>query len=165
MTFTKTQPLTGDDLLSYVAAHKDETKSDQAVGAGYVRTNSNGDEAPAFTAFYEALLDAKGIPVPVSQPNPYEGQDIAALLLDKGFNQVNVSYDPNLYGFFIRDEAGDQLEDGDLEEFLDEELWEKLEDAVGNNIFNGVVNVSKQGLTFTGEVIQAVSHTDLPVVW
>ena len=147
---TPTKPLTGDDLLAFIKANQDsKTKAELAQESGY---DING--------FWEAVMEAKGIDTTIT-PNPYEGRDVKDLLLEKGFTQLQVSYDPNLNGFVSLDGNGDSLEDEDLQEHLQEELWELLTEAVGNNVFRGVVNVGQQGLTFTGEVLQPVSHTDL----
>jgi hypothetical protein len=59
-TTAPTAPLTGDDLLAAVKLHDagTETKSELVARCGYQRP----DGKPAFTAFYEALIAAKGIP-------------------------------------------------------------------------------------------------------
>ena len=156
--------LTGNDLLDFIEANKDhKTKTEMAMECGYVRIRGNGEELANFTDFYASLMEAKGI-TPRFAPNPYQGRDIKDLLLEKGFTQLNVTYDPNMNGFVILDENSDSLEDDDLSDFLQDELWEKLEDSVGNNIFGGVVNVSDEGMTFTGDVCQPVSYADLSLV-
>ena len=53
--------LTGSELLSKVKELVDVSKSDLVRACGYVSTKKNGDERLNFTAFYEALLEAKGI--------------------------------------------------------------------------------------------------------
>ena len=53
--------LTGSDLLAKVKELGDVSKSDLVRGCGYVSTKRNGGERLNFTAFYEALLEAKGI--------------------------------------------------------------------------------------------------------
>lgn len=62
---TTTTRLTGDALLQYVKTNATLSKTEQCLGAGYVRDN-NGPEftqgrTPAFTDFYTALLEAKGL--------------------------------------------------------------------------------------------------------
>ena len=52
--------VTGDGLLSLVADFQDRSKSDLVLAAGYC----GRDGRPAFTAFYAALLTAKGVNVP-----------------------------------------------------------------------------------------------------
>ena len=53
--------LTGSDLLAKVKELGDVSKSDLVRACGYVSTKKNGGERLNFTAFYEALLEAKGI--------------------------------------------------------------------------------------------------------
>ena len=53
--------LTGSDLLSKVKDLGDVSKSDLVRACGYVSTKKNGAERLNFTAFYEALLEAKGV--------------------------------------------------------------------------------------------------------
>ena len=53
--------LTGSDLLARVKELGDVSKSDLVRGAGYVSTKKDGAERLNYTAFYEALLEAKGI--------------------------------------------------------------------------------------------------------
>ena len=53
--------LTGSDLLAKVKDLGDVSKSDLVRSCGYVSTKKDGGERLNFTAFYEALLDAKGL--------------------------------------------------------------------------------------------------------
>ena len=53
--------LTGSDLLAKVKELGDISKSDLVRACGYVSTKKNGGERLNFTAFYEALLEAKGV--------------------------------------------------------------------------------------------------------
>ena len=53
--------LTGSDLLAKVKDLGDVSKSDLVRACGYVSTKKDGDERLNFTAFYEALLEAKGV--------------------------------------------------------------------------------------------------------
>ncbi len=53
--------LTGSELLTKVKEQGDASKSDLVRAAGYVSTKKNGSERLNFTAFYEALLEAKGV--------------------------------------------------------------------------------------------------------
>jgi hypothetical protein len=54
-------PLVGADLLAKVKELGDATKSDLVRSTGYVSTKKDGTERLNFTAFYEALLEAKGV--------------------------------------------------------------------------------------------------------
>ncbi len=53
--------LTGSDLLAKVKELGDVSKSDLVRSCGYVSTKKDGTERLNFTAFYEALLEAKGV--------------------------------------------------------------------------------------------------------
>jgi hypothetical protein len=53
--------LTGSDLLSKVKELGDVSKSELVRSCGYVSTKKDGTERLNFTAFYEALLEAKGV--------------------------------------------------------------------------------------------------------
>lgn len=53
--------LTGSDLLAKVKELGDASKSDLVRSCGYVSTKKDGTERLNFTAFYEALLEAKGV--------------------------------------------------------------------------------------------------------
>ena len=53
--------LVGSELLTKVKDLGDVSKSDVVRACGYVSVKQDGGERLNFTAFYEALLDAKGI--------------------------------------------------------------------------------------------------------
>ena len=53
--------LTGTDLLTKVKELGDVGKSELVRACGYVSTKKNGKKRLNYTAFYEALLEAKGI--------------------------------------------------------------------------------------------------------
>ena len=53
--------LTGSDLLAKVKEMADASKSDLVRACGYVSFKKDGSERLNFTAFYEALLTAKGL--------------------------------------------------------------------------------------------------------
>jgi len=53
--------LTGPDLLAKVKELGDASKSDLVRSCGYVSSKKDGAERLNFTAFYEALLEAKGV--------------------------------------------------------------------------------------------------------
>ena len=52
---------TGSKPLAKVREHGEASKSDLVRSAGYVSTTKDGMECLNFTAFYEALLEAKGM--------------------------------------------------------------------------------------------------------
>ncbi|MFM7551164.1 MAG: AbrB family transcriptional regulator [Cyanobacteriota bacterium] len=53
--------LTGVELLAKVKELGDASKSDLVRSCGYVSSKKDGTERLNFTAFYEALLEAKGM--------------------------------------------------------------------------------------------------------
>jgi hypothetical protein len=53
--------LTGTELLTKVKELGEASKSDLVRSCGYVSTKKDGGERLNFTAFYEALLEAKGV--------------------------------------------------------------------------------------------------------
>lgn len=53
--------LTGSELLAKVKELGDASKSELVRACGYVSTKEDGAERLNFTAFYEALLEAKGL--------------------------------------------------------------------------------------------------------
>ena len=53
--------LTGSELLAKVKELGDVSKSDLVRSCGYVSSKKDGSERLNFTAFYEALLAAKGV--------------------------------------------------------------------------------------------------------
>lgn len=58
---TEENMLTGSELLATVKELGDASKTDLVRAAGYVTRLKDGSERLNFTAFYEALLDAKGV--------------------------------------------------------------------------------------------------------
>ena len=53
--------LTGSDLLAKIKELGDVGKSDLVRACGYVNAKKDGTERLNFTAYYEALLNAKGV--------------------------------------------------------------------------------------------------------
>jgi hypothetical protein len=53
--------LTGAELLAKVKELGDVSKSELVRACGYVSTKKDGSERLNFTAFYESLLNAKGV--------------------------------------------------------------------------------------------------------
>jgi hypothetical protein len=59
--------LTGPELLAYAEANKDLNQTQLARGAGYVRETKAGKAQVLVKAFYQALLQAKGLTVRVGK--------------------------------------------------------------------------------------------------
>ena len=60
--------LTGTELLAKVKDLGDASKTDLATACGYVSDKKDGGQRVNFTAFYEALLEAKGIVLATGGP-------------------------------------------------------------------------------------------------
>ncbi|MFO8236937.1 MAG: AbrB family transcriptional regulator [Prochlorococcaceae cyanobacterium] len=65
--------LTGPELLAKVKELGDASKSELVRECGYVSTKKDGSERLNFTAFYEALLEAKGVTLGDSGPGRGKG--------------------------------------------------------------------------------------------
>ena len=62
--------LTGSELLARVRELGDSSRTEMVRACGYVSEKPDGGERLNFSAFYEALLDAKGVRLgPVSHPS------------------------------------------------------------------------------------------------
>ena len=68
--------LTGQELLEKVKELGDAPRSDVARACGYVSTKKDGSERINFTAFYEAIIDAKGVTLapPAPKAGPKRGK-------------------------------------------------------------------------------------------
>lgn len=60
MTLTMTR-FTGQELLDYVDANPSLTHTERCTGAGYLKNLDNGSQGCAFTDYFEAIIEAKGI--------------------------------------------------------------------------------------------------------
>ena len=65
----QTERLTGQELLLKMKGFGPHArKRDKARAAGYVSVQPDGTERIMLSAFYQALLEAKGIPLETSEP-------------------------------------------------------------------------------------------------
>ena len=83
--------LTGSELLLKVKELGDVSKSELVRSCGYVSTKKDGSERLNFTAFYEALLDAKGM----NLGTPARGKGSGKRGRDLSF-QAKVQFNGNL---------------------------------------------------------------------
>jgi hypothetical protein len=58
---TQSEPLIGSELIAKVKELDHLSKTDIAIACGYVSKMKDGSDRVNFTAFYEAILNAKGI--------------------------------------------------------------------------------------------------------
>jgi len=58
---TRQERLAGNDLLDYIKATSELTHTQRCLGAGYIQATKyeDGTDKPAFTDFFEAIIDAK----------------------------------------------------------------------------------------------------------
>ena len=58
---TRQERLAGNDLLDYIKATSELTHKQRCLGAGYIQATKyeDGTDKPAFTDFFEAIIDAK----------------------------------------------------------------------------------------------------------
>ncbi len=98
--------LTGDELLGAVKNLADASKSDLVRATGYLTTLKDGSERLNFTAFYEALLEAKGLDLSTRNGSRRGGQRRLTYLTTVQFNgnlMVGKAY-TNLLGLRPGDE-------------------------------------------------------------
>lgn len=66
--------LTGSDLLAKIKQLSDSSKPELVRACGYISTKQDGGERLNFTAFYEALLEAKGMKLGAGGSNRSRGK-------------------------------------------------------------------------------------------
>ena len=99
------QPLTGTALLARVEELGDVSKSDLVRACGYVSTKDDGGERLNFTAFYEALLDAKG--VGTIRDEPSQGDEELSFLVSVQDDGILIEKD---YTALLDLKPGDEFE-------------------------------------------------------
>jgi len=85
-------PLTGPELLAKVKQLGDVSKSDLVRGCGYVSVTGSGKERLNFTAFYAALLEAKGLSILPGKKAPGRKLSYRTKVLSTGNVQVGAGY-------------------------------------------------------------------------
>ena len=63
--------LKGTELLETIRSMETASRTEQCLACGYVRENGK----PAFTDFYTAILDARGITINESEPEEIKAED------------------------------------------------------------------------------------------
>ena len=76
--------LTGTDLLAKVKELGDVSKSDLVRSCGYVSSKKDGGDRLNFTAFYEALLEAKGVSLGDGGPKDGPGRKLSYVATVQG---------------------------------------------------------------------------------
>ena len=87
------QALTGIDLLNRVKELGDIDKSELVLACGYVKEyKEDGTPVPFFTAFYEALLDAKGVALQLPEKQEEQEEPLLSGLSIEGFANAVVEH-------------------------------------------------------------------------
>jgi hypothetical protein len=85
--------LTGSELLAKVKELGDVSKSELVRGCGYVSSKKDGTERLNFTAFYEALLEAKGTTIgEKAKTGPGRKLSYLTTILAKGHAVIGQGY-------------------------------------------------------------------------
>ncbi len=98
-------PLKGQELLAKVKELGDVSKSDLVKACGYVSQKEDGSESLKFTAFYEALLEAKGVGLkPLSTESDEETEDSAQIDLNEKIEKELIKLiSENINNYGIKD--------------------------------------------------------------
>ena len=102
-----TSMLTGSDLLAKVKELGDVSKSDIVRACGYVSSKKDGGERLNFTAFYEALLEAKGVELGVSSKVGKGGRKLSYIATVQGNGNLLVG---KAYTAMLDLQPGDEFE-------------------------------------------------------
>ena len=176
--------LTGPELLAKLKELPDASKSDLVRACGYVSTKKDGSERLDFFAFYEAIVEAKGVEPTESD---HDSEDYLAEVLEDGClrilvpNEVNIkdsqvlvlqagSFDPYLPGvpFHLIVEERSNLSEAQLllahNEGSAAITYEDLEKSCGDSFFKeqGYLAV---GARFTIQPESSEEFTLEPLVW
>lgn len=99
--------LTGSDLLAKVKELGDVSKSDIVRACGYVSSKKDGGERLNFTAFYEALLEAKGVELGVSSKVGKGGRKLSYVATVQGNGNLLIG---KAYTAMLDLQTGDEFE-------------------------------------------------------
>jgi hypothetical protein len=102
--------LTGAELLAKLKELSDASKSDLVRACGYVSTKKDGSERLDFAAFYEALLEAKGVELAESD---HDSDDYLAEVLVDGRLQIKIPKEVK-----IKDSQVFVLQEGSFDPYL-----------------------------------------------
>lgn len=88
--------LTGSELLAKVKELGEASRTDVARACGYVSTKKDGSERINFTAFYEAIIEARGVTLapPASKAKASRGKapSYKATISAKGMVPIGAAY-------------------------------------------------------------------------
>ena len=98
--------LTGTDLLNQVKAMGEASKSEIVKACGYVSQKKDGGERLNFTAFYEALLEAKGVGLGIGGGTGKGGRNLSYKAVVQGNGNLLVG---KAYTAMLDLQAGDEF--------------------------------------------------------
>ena len=98
--------LTGTDLLNQVKAMGEASKSEIVKACGYVSQKKDGGERLNFTAFYEALLEAKGVGLGIGGGTGKGGRKLSYKAVVQGNGNLLVG---KAYTAMLDLQAGDEF--------------------------------------------------------
>lgn len=88
--------LKGQELLAKVAELSGQSKTDIARACGYVTTKKDGSERVLFSAYYEAIIEAKGVdlgaPAPKAKASRGKAPSYKAKIANTGTCPVGGAY-------------------------------------------------------------------------
>ncbi|MFN5195142.1 MAG: AbrB family transcriptional regulator [Cyanobacteriota bacterium] len=99
--------LTGSELLAKVKELGDVSKSEIVRACGYVSSKKDGGERLNFTAFYEALLDAKGVEIGASAKTGKAGRKLSYVATVQGNGNLLIG---KAYTALLELQPGDEFE-------------------------------------------------------
>ena len=99
--------LTGTELLTKVKELGDVSKTDLATQCGYVSKKKDGSDRVNFTAFYEALLSAKGVELGGSSYVGMGGRKLSYIAKVQGNGNLLVG---KAYTAMLDQNPGDEFE-------------------------------------------------------
>ena len=92
--------LKGTELLSAIKTMETASRTEQCLACGYVRENGK----PAFTAFYEAILEARGV---INQPEELKAENVD---YQEQIDELLEDYDADAIAAFIELYGEENLE-------------------------------------------------------
>ncbi|MEB3351609.1 MAG: AbrB family transcriptional regulator [Cyanobacteriota bacterium] len=99
--------LTGSELLAKVKDLGDVSKSEIVRACGYVSGKKDGGERLNFTAFYEALLEAKGVEIGASPKVGKAGRKLSYVATVQGNGNLLIG---KAYTAMLDLQPGDEFE-------------------------------------------------------
>jgi len=159
-------PLKGQELLAKVKELGDVSKSDLVKACGYVSQKEDGSERLNFTAFYEALLEAKGVALAVSSKEDDEDQTQEQTTSEVDNQEKDLETD---WDSLDDDEVIEKLKEKDLPKeifshFVDSENWE-IRQAIASNQQTPFDVIEQLREDDDEDVQDAVTYRELPEEW